>query len=309
MHDCIYKKLERDIRDQDYIDYFKKIVFKQADDNLKTAIETNMELFSTLALSCGGNPRMLLKTLQDLKKFNTSSVNEVIKSFYRDQIWAEHTELGEKYKGHKVLIDWGRDFIERNAIPAIENYNSSRREKGINESTIYFWVHKDCPETVKESLRLLSYTGVLRKIDSSYRARRSELGARYEVKYGCVLALFSSPSAESKDFYNSLNITKFPEFGKNQNAYSTIKDLKGAIEDEQIFKLSLEHMLKQPIEVLQLLTKWQKSKLNEAGIYTIEQLHQNTEETLIEKIYNVGPSRARVIKNAATAELLEYLSG
>lgn len=108
MHDCIYKKLERDIRDQDYIDYFKKIVFKQADDNLKTAIETNRELFSTLALSCGGNPRMLLKTLQDLKKFNTSSVNEVIKSFYRDQIWAEHTELGEKYKGHKTLIDWGR---------------------------------------------------------------------------------------------------------------------------------------------------------------------------------------------------------
>jgi hypothetical protein len=309
MHDCIYKKLERDIRDPDYIDYFKKIVFKQADDATKAAIKNNSELFSTLALSSGGNPRMLLRTIQDLQKFNTTSINDVIKSFYRDQIWAEHTELGEKYKGHKALIDWGRDFIEKNAIPAIESYNLIRREKGIDESSIYFWVHKDCPETVKESLRLLTYTGVLRKLDSSYRATRSELGARYEVKYGCILALFSSPSAESMIFYKALSVKKFPEFGKNHSAYAGIKDLKSAIEDEKTFKLSLEHMLKQPISVLQLLTTWQKSKLNEAGIITIEQLHQKTEESLIATIYNVGPARARLMKNAATAELLEYLSG
>lgn len=309
MHDCIYKKLERDIRDPDYIDYFKKIVFKQADNNLKTAIKANLELFATLALSCGGNPRMLLKTIEDLPKINSTSVNEVIKSFYRDKIWAEHTELGEKYKGHKTLIDWGRDFIEKTAIPAIESYNLSRREKGIEETTVYFWVHKDCPETVKESLRLLSYTGILRKLDSSYRATRAELGARYEIKYGCILALFSSPSGESKNFYKSLSVKKFPEFGKNYSVFSNIKDLKSAIEDEKKFKRSLEHMLKQPITVLQLLTPWQKSKLNNAGIITLEQLHLNTEESLISNIYNVGPVRARLIKNAATAELLEYLSG
>jgi hypothetical protein len=309
MHDCIYKKLERDIRDSDYIDYFKEIVFKQADENLKTSIKTNQELFATLASSCGGNPRMLLKTIEDLPKFNSASVNDVIKSFYRDKIWAEHTELGEKYKGHKTLIDWGRDFVEKTAIPAIENYNSTRKEKGIEESTIYFWVHKDCPETVKESLRLMSYTGVLRKLDSSYRATRAELGARYEVKYGCILALFSSPSSESKEFYKYLSVKKFPEFGKNHSSFSNIKDLKSAIEDEKNFKCSLEHMLKQPITVLQLLTPWQKNKLIEAGITTLEQLHLKTEESLIANIYNVGPARARLIKNAATAELLEYLSG
>ncbi len=68
-------------------------------------------------------------------------------------------------------------------------------------------------------------------------------------------------------------------------------------------------MLKKSIDVLQLLTQWQKDKLRQFGINTIEELHQNTEENLIEKIYNVGPVRARLIKNAATAELLEYLSG
>src|SRR4051812_29544611 len=55
----------------------------------------NISLFITLALSCGGNPRILLKTIQDLQKFNLSSVNQLIKEFYRGQIWAEHTELGE----------------------------------------------------------------------------------------------------------------------------------------------------------------------------------------------------------------------
>jgi len=68
-------------------------------------------------------------------------------------------------------------------------------------------------------------------------------------------------------------------------------------------------MLKQSITVLQLLTTWQKNKLIEAGITTLEQLHLKTEESLISNIYNVGPVRARLIKNAATAELLEYLSG
>ena len=57
------------------------------------------------------------------------------------------------------------------------------------------------------------------------------------------------------------------------------------------------------------LTDWQKSVLKKAGVDTIEDLHKNTEESLIGKIYGVGPARARIIKNAVTAELLEYISG
>ena len=68
-------------------------------------------------------------------------------------------------------------------------------------------------------------------------------------------------------------------------------------------------MLAKSIDVLDLLTTWQKNKLKHAGINTIEELHSKTEESLIDNIYNVGPVRARLMKNAATAELLEYLSG
>lgn len=308
-HDCLYKRLDRNIKDVGYVDYFKNIVFNQADESTKKAIMEQGGLFKTLALSSGGNPRMLLRTIQDLPKFNTTNVNQLLKEFYRAQIWTEHTELGEKYKGYKKLIDWGRDFLENTVITAIEKYNASRKDKNKEESTIYFWVHKDSPETVKEALRLLTYTGVIRKMDSSVRATRAELGYRYEVKYGCILALQSSPTSESDDFFNSLSIKKFPEFGKNHLSYSQILDLKITIENEKTFRESLTNMLQKPISVLELLTSWQKSKLNEAGIHSLEQLYLSTEIELIEKIYNVGPVRARLMKNAATAELLEYLSG
>ncbi len=309
IHDCIFKKLERNIKDDDYLAYFQDIVLNQSDDALKRTIEQNKKLFNTLALSCGGNPRILLKTVQDLPKFNTSTVNQMIKSFYRGQIWSEHTELGEKYKGHKLLIDWGRDFLENEVIPAVEKYNENRRLKGVEQASIYFWVHKDCPETVKEALRLLTYTGVIRKIDSSIRATRSELGTRYEVKFGCIIALQANPTADSQNLFKSLSLKKFPEFGKNHSSYRSIGEIKRGIEDEENFRESVKIMLQKPITVLQLLTPWQRDKLTEIRIHTLEDLHNKTEAELIERIYNVGPVRARLMKNAANAELLEYLSG
>lgn len=308
IHDCVYKKLERSISDSDYLQYFKDIVLKQSDESLRTEIDKNRELFNTLALSSGGNPRMLLRTIQALPKLNTSNVNSEIKSFYRGQIWAEHTDLGDKYKGHRGVIDWGRDFLEKSVTPRVEEYNKQRREKGVDESTIYFWIHKDAPEAVKESLRLLTYTGIIRKIDSSVRATRAQLGTRYEIKYGCLLSLEGNPHGESRDFYRNLSIKKFPEFGKNHSSYSGCEHLLKS-DDEEQYEESLQSLLQKSINVLIALTPWQRERLGSAGINTIEDLHNNTEESLIEKIYGVGPARARIMKNAATAELLEYISG
>lgn len=308
-HDCIYRKLERSIADKDYLDYFEKIVLKQVDDKFKEAIENQKSAFNTLILSCGGNPRNLLKTIQDLNKVNSSEINRVIKEFYRSTIWADHTELGDKYKGHQKLIDWGRDFLETQVIPGIESYNTARKEKGVDEATIYFWIHKDSPASVKESLRLLSYTGIIRKIDTSYRATRSEIGARYEVKYGCIISSESSPTKESQIFFRNLSVKKFPEFGKNHRAYSEIKNIESHQLSEEQYSAALSEMLQKSIDVLYLLTDWQKSKLKNAGILTIEDLHAKSEEELIERIYRIGPVRARIMKNAANAELLEYLSG
>lgn len=276
---------------------------------MKDAIKKNGELFTTLALSCGGNPRLLIRTIQLCSKFNTSNVESVIKEFYREKIWSEHTELGEKYKGHKVLVDWGRKYLEDNVIPTIEAYNMEREDKGLDESTIYFWVHKDCPEVVKESIRLLSYTGITRKIDSGVKATRSELGTRYEIKYGCIISFARNPSSFSKSFFPKISIKKFPEYGRNHTAFRDIKDFNITLESDVSFLGSIKVLLARDIDVLDLLTHWQKGILRDAGISTIEDLHTKTEDELIRKIYGVGPVRSRAMKNAANAELLEYLSG
>lgn len=309
IHDCMHLKLERDIRQSEYLDYFKDIVFKQISGNKKEQFDKNRELFNTLVFSSGGNPRILLRTIQELEKVSSTSVNSLIKVFYRQKIWSEHTELGDKYKGHKKLIDWGRDFLEVSVIPAIERYNQNRKINNINESTIYFWVHKDCPEEVKESLRLLTYTGVIRVVDSGIRATRAELGTRYEVKYGCILSMLSNPVSESLGLYSSISIKKFPEFGRNHPSYTRILGIDDFNEDNSYFNKSISEIMNKSISVLQLLTDWQKKKLNEVNIVTIGQLYEVSEDILIEKIYNVGIARARLMKNAADAEILEYISG
>ncbi|WP_432673150.1 hypothetical protein [Flavobacterium sp. SM2513] len=298
IHDCVYEVLDRNIADNDYLEYFKKMVLKQADASLRKSIKDQGQLFNTLALSCGGNPRILLKTLQEMEKFNTNEVNRVIKDFYRIKIWAEHTELGEKYKGHQFLIDWGRDFLEKTVIPTvIENEKSS----------IYFWVHKDIPETIKESLRLLTYTGIIKKIDAGIRSH-GDLGTRFEIKYGCIIALNPNPNQYSTELFKIRDIRRFNEFGNNHKEYEKIKNLSASILEDEQYRESLESMLNKPINVLSL-TKWQKERLIASGFITIRDLYGLKENDLIEKIYNVGPIRARIMMNAANSELLEYISG
>ncbi|MDD2950617.1 MAG: hypothetical protein PHU29_07505, partial [Sulfuricurvum sp.] len=152
------------------------------------------------------------------------------------------------------------------------------------------------------------YTGIIRKIDSSVRATRCELGSRYEIKCGCMSSLEANPHAESSEFYKKLALNKFPEFGKNHSSYVGSDQILLSNDEEQ-YGESLKSLLRKPIDVLVLLTPWQKEKLKEAEINTIEELHNSTEENLIDNIYNVGPTRARLMKNAANAELLEYISG
>lgn len=297
-HDCLYLVLDRNITDDDYTQYFRTMVEKQVDPQKVEAIKKQGELFKTLTHSCSGNPRNLLRTIQDLGKFNTNEVEKVIKDFYRTKIWAEHTELGEKYKGHKVLVDWGRDFLENIVI---ENIRSN------DKSTIYFWIEKDIPETVKESLRLLTYTGIVKKIDSSIR-NHGKLGYRYEVKYGCIIALEPKPVSFSQEFFPKISKRLFTAFGKNHSEYKKIEELSNHIEDKSKYDESLDSLLNKPVTVLSL-TSWQKNKLKESDYNIIKDLWGLKEDDLIDNIYNVGPSRARIIMNAVHAELLEYISG
>lgn len=303
-HDAIYKRIERDITSLNYISEMEEMVLKQGGEIWKKKIESQKELFHILVYCAGGNPRLLLKTLDKCDKINTSTVNEVIRNFYRSDIWSEHTQLGEKYRGHKSIVDWGRHFIEDNVIPS----TIIKNEKSENKTTIYFWISKDSPEPVKEALRLLNYTGIIRKVDSGVKATKSKIGDRYEIKYGCVLSQYNSPTTISKQLISNLKVDFVTEHGQNSPSFSALGvDSIDVLTDVE-FLNTLKQQLSTPVTTLDL-TPWQKSKLQQINIHTIEGLLEISENELISKLYQVGPVRARTMKNSAIAELLETISG
>lgn len=306
-HDATFVRIERDILESSYLGVMWDIYQKQAD-KTNLNFEKNRNLFNTLAFSCSGNPRMLFKTIARCDKANTSEIESVIRNYYRADIWSEHTKLGDKYLGHRAIIDWGRNFIENNVLSTVYNKNQLQINEGKNELSVYFWIHKDAPEMVKEALRLLCYTGIIRKIDDGVRNSHSKIGTRYEIKYGCLVALDPSPQKYSENLGRNLDIRRISELGATHTAYQSLSQTELLeIQDEEIAK-TVKKQLLQSIDVLDL-TGWQKQNLKNVGVTTIESLLTIKEEDLIRNIYQVGVVRARTMKNAATAELLEYLSG
>lgn len=302
-HDALHRILERNITSESFLADMKLMVLKQGGESWKRKIENQMENFNTLAYCSGGNPRIFLKTLDNIEAFGGSKVNDFIRNFYRSEIWVEHSQLGEKYKGLKKIIDWGRSFLEDNVIPATFQKNDKSKDR----KTIFFWISKDAPEIIKEALRLLSYTGIIRKIDSGVKATKSKIGSRYEIKYGCVLAQYSNPTLVSKDIIPNLKLEFVTEYGQNNSLYNTLSDENILDLTDQEFLSTLKEQLSKSIYTLDL-TSWQKSKLKSINIKTIQNLLDVTEKELM-KIPQVGQIRSRVMKNSAISELLETISG
>ncbi len=163
----------------------REIVEKQADSGLLKNIAQNGELFAVLAYAASGNPRLLLKTLARVPKVNSAQINQTVREYYRSDIWAEHSLLADKYAGHRVVIDWGRQFVESHVLPEIKAKNDQYLAADKSTSA-YFWIHRDVPAVVKEALRVLSYTGVLTEQASGIKASRAEIGTRYIVNLGCL---------------------------------------------------------------------------------------------------------------------------
>ena len=116
-HDARTESLHRDVRGPSYREQMREIVFKQATSNLQSDIERNGKNFDALAYAANGNPRLLLKIVARSGRLRSAEVNAVLKEFFRDEIWSEHSNLAEKYSGHRELIDWGRELHPRHCNP------------------------------------------------------------------------------------------------------------------------------------------------------------------------------------------------
>lgn len=306
VHDATMLTIDRDVLSENYVENMREIVQKQADSNSQTQIAQNGKNFAVLAYAASGNPRLLLKTLSRAQKVNSTQVNEAIREYYRTDIWSEHSTLSEKYIGHRNLIDWGRDFIENTVLPDIKSKNDHNLARPERSTSAFFWIHRDSPETVKESLRVLAYTGIVTEHANGIKASRGEIGTRYLVNLGCLFALEVAPSNTGFEIAKALSPKRMTEFGFNSSSYRALVDSQN-IEAGSDVALALDAQFQKPISVLDI-TAWQKEKLAELGLNTIRDVLNATEEKLKEANY-VGDIRARRMRNAAVAAVLEYLSG
>jgi hypothetical protein len=238
-------------------------------------------------------------------KVNSTQINEIIREYYRTDIWAEHSSLAEKYPGHREVIDWGRQFLESHVLPELKLKNDQYLAADKSTSA-YFWIHRDAPATVKEALRVLAYTGVVGEQASGIKATRGEIGSRYIVNLGSLFALESVPATTAFEIAKGLTPKRMTEFGSNHGSYRSLPEYR--VDEAAIGSPSaLSTQLGKPIAVLDL-SDWQKGKLTELDLLTVGDVLNATEEKLKEALY-IGDVRARRMRNAAVAAVLEYLSG
>jgi hypothetical protein len=306
LHDAVMVSAERDVISKDYIQNMREIVEKQADSNVLRSIEQNFSNFSTLAFAATGNPRILLKTLTRAPKLSSGDVNQVIKDYYRNEAWSEHSLLTSKYRGHGALIDWGRDFIEQTVLPALKKRNDDKSELD-GGSSAFFWIHRDAPQYVQQALQILTYTGIVTETAIGLKATRSEIGTRYLVNLGCLFSMEGIPASTAPTIWHRFDIRRMQEFGQNHPAFLQGGGITPTLENESINQQALNEQLDKSIRELDL-TEWQKDTLEEIGLRAIRDVLQATEADL-QKARYVGEVRSRRMRNAAFAATYEYLSG
>jgi hypothetical protein len=305
-HDATVVSLNRDPLDQGYLDGMRDIVLKQADAQLRSDIERNRENFHALAFAVSGNPRLLLKTVGMASRIRSGDVKKVLKEFYRTDIWSEHSGLADRYAGHRAFIDWGRDFIEKAVIPDSIKKNEQWAREGKNETTCYFWIHRDAPAAVFEALRLLSYTGIVTQLDSGIVATRREIGTRYSVNLGCLASSSAEPVTVLTNLCRTLSIKRFTEYGANHPVFAELTSAVGRFQETDISAVLARELAKE-IDVLDL-TDYQKQGLRSIDLNTVGNALQASEAEF-QRIDYVGPKRSRKMMNVVTSSVLEYLSG
>jgi hypothetical protein len=126
------------------------------------------------------------------------------------------------------------------------------------------------------------------------RATRAETGTRFFVNLGCLLSLESGNIQTQLQIARNLDVRRMTEFGANHSAFEEIANLSPTLDNEAIQQQTLSAQLNKHIDVLDL-TDWQKEKLRELNLCTVEQVLQATEEDL-QQAYGIGEKKSRRMK-------------
>ncbi|MFF7155716.1 hypothetical protein [Streptomyces sp. NPDC008139] len=301
-HDAEMINVNRDILGVNYLGSMRDIVTRQ-DPGLEAQINRYGEAFDSLAFAASGNPRVLLKTVSAAAPFNNANVQRVMREYYREIIWAEHSSLGDRYIGHREVIDWGRSFVQSHVIPALRKPRNQDRD---SDKRIFIWIHRDAPAAVKEALRLLCYSGILHEAGSGLVATRGLTGTRYMLNIGTRTGPEADPVSSTTWLRKSISIKRMVEFGANHDLYESIARLNVERMDEGR-KVLLKSQLNRSVDDLDL-TAFAKGRLRDLGFNTVGKILAASEKDFQQAKW-VGPVRSRQMMNVATTAVLEYLSG
>ncbi|RPE43591.1 hypothetical protein EDD90_6798 [Streptomyces sp. Ag109_O5-1] len=301
-HDAELINVNRNILDTSHLSAMREIVIRQ-DPNLEASINRHGAVFDALAFASSGNPRTLLKTVSAASTLTTSNAQRVMKEYYRDTIWSEHSALGDRYIGHRAVIDWGRDFLQQHVIPMLRK---NQRQSEEPDKRIFLWIHRDAPAAVKEALRLLCYSGILHEAGSGLVATRGLTGTRYMLNVGTRTAPEADPVTATNWLRGSISIKRMVEFGANHELYESIARLdveKMDAERQEFIKSQLDRT----VDELDM-TAFARGRLKQLGFDTVGKILAAS-ETDFQQAKGVGPVRSRQMMNIATAAVMEYLSG
>ena len=156
------------------------------------------------------------------------------------------------------------------------------------------------------AMQLLCYSGILQEGPSGIRSRTEGVGTRFVVNFGCQFAMDSDPLTYGLRVRRDLSPSRSTEHGIDSASFESLAEFAMDRAERSINK-AYRARLRESIDKLDL-TRFQRKKLIELGLLTIGNVLAATEVYFMKASY-VGPIRARQIRNAAVAAVLEYLTG
>jgi hypothetical protein len=307
-HDAEIIDINRDITNENYVKNMREIIKKQISDNEYQGLVQHGEVFNALIYSASGNPRLLLKSLSKAtvdftKSISKKGVTEVIKDFYRSDIWSEHTKVSNLYPAIKNHVDWGRNFIEEVVINDTTQKNIDWADK--ERQTCYFCIHKDAPVSIKKSIQILEYSGIV-YLHTEATKVRGQVFDRYALNIGVLVANSANPVDYINQIISNLSVKLYTDYGMTSPKYGNLDDLHN-LNDAEITNYALSIALKTKVDELDL-TQFQLRTLKCNNILTINDILSKSEMDL-KKFDRIGVVRSRKIWNAAYNAFFEYISG
>lgn len=277
-----------------------------------------------------GNPRAFLHIMSKLERDKEFSVRNALlatANYAENELVVYHKELSKRLPKLSNIVDLGYDVLRHYIIGEIQKKNEGKAPT-FRKQTVFFTLEKECQFKIHKAMQLLCYSGLIVKV-GLVKIRDRKTAQRYAINLGLVVTdkAFAKPFARqpaeaikliSKDDYREFYATDqtFDELVTVHNdslppctncgrerenpqhagcpycMHPYPKDnILPSLLDDHIHKLAIPHIVLRSVNV-------------DGRYQTVKDILFTTLEQL-QTIYNIGPVRSRILRNAAE----EYISG